>query len=100
MVLKMPHLSMRRPCGRITHKFLKKLKKFECIFVYKCARLCFDRWNSWSHISEISCLICVGALERKWYNLRECDAVNGVHFLGLCRSRGMRDCWLELLQEL
>jgi hypothetical protein len=27
-------------------------------------------------------------------------AEKGVHFLGLCRLRGMRDCWLELLQEL
>jgi hypothetical protein len=23
----------------------------------------------------------------------------GVHFLGLCRLRGMRVCWLELLKE-
>jgi hypothetical protein len=100
MVLKMPCGSMRRPCGRSTHNFLQILKKIECTFVYKCARLHFGSWSSWSHISETSCPTYVGALEGKWYNLRDCGAEKGVHFLGLCRLRGMRDCWLELLQEL
>jgi hypothetical protein len=42
---------------------------------------------------------CVGTLEGKWYNLRDCSAEKGVHFLGLCRLRGTRVCWLELLWE-
>jgi hypothetical protein len=45
-------------------------------------------------------LVRAGDLEGKWDNLRGCGAEKGVHFLGLCRLRRMRDCWLELQQEL
>jgi hypothetical protein len=31
----MPHGSMRTPCRKHTHKFLKILKKIECTFVHK-----------------------------------------------------------------
>ena len=100
MVMKILRRSTRRPCGKSTSIFLEILKKNECIFVYKCGRLHFENWSSWSHISENYCLICARSLEGKWYNLKEYGIEKRVHFLGLCRLQGMGECWLELLQEL
>ena len=57
-------------------------------------------WSSWSRNYETSWSFCVGALEGKWYNMRYYEVEKRVHFLGLCRLRGMRDYQLELLQEL
>jgi hypothetical protein len=31
--------------------------------------------------------------------MRDFRVKKGVHFLGWCRLRGLKDCWLELLQE-
>jgi hypothetical protein len=99
MVLKMPCGSMRRPCRKSTHNVLQILRESECTFVHVCIKTPFwCSWSSWSHNSETSCLAYVGALEGKWDSLRD-YVEKGVHFLGLCRLRGMRDCWLELLQE-
>jgi hypothetical protein len=75
--------------NRSTHKVLKIFKKTTCTFVYKCARLHFGSWSSWSHISETFFPTCIGALEGKWYSLRDCSVENMVHFHGLCILRGI-----------
>jgi hypothetical protein len=81
-------------------EYLQILKKIECAFVYKCARLHFGQLVFQEPHLKDSWPTCAGALEGEWYSLRDCGVEKGVHFLGLCRLRGTRDLWLDLLQEL
>jgi hypothetical protein len=97
MALNMPHGSMKRPCGKSTYKFLYILKEFESKFVHVCIKIPFwCRWSSQIHKYETSYLICIGSLEGKWDNLRDCSVEKGVHFLGLYKMRGMINYCLEL----
>jgi hypothetical protein len=60
-------------------------RKLEHTFVHMC--------------TKTSCPTYARALEKKWKRSRDCDAKKGVHFLGLCRLKVTRDCWLKLLWE-
>jgi hypothetical protein len=88
MVLKTLHGSTRKPCGQGTHRFLQILKKTECAFVYKCARLHFGQLEFLEPHLRDSWPACVGALEGEWYNLRDCGAEKGVHIPWVVQVEG------------
>jgi hypothetical protein len=89
----MQHGSMKKLCGRNTHKLLWILKKIQA----KNARLHFGQLEFQKHISKFL-VTCADSPDKKMVQLDGQKAVKGAHSLGQQVEKNER-LWLGLILE-